>query len=214
MFSDDNKENNSDRSNSTAIPIYRSNQKLSKKQVDELVPFRLPYRWVQKPEFGPLASCIAVDPDTLYFIAQWDSTPNFDKTTNNGEFKEGLWEKDAAEFFILDDKNDSYQEFNLSPAGAWWTSLFNAYRKNDNSYKVPEEIGVHTENLSDAIRTTLTFPRSKLGVSCSFRALTLMNLCGTVTEPNNRFVSWAEIETNEPDFHKVVWFERIGFKDL
>ncbi len=43
-------------------------------------------------------------------------------------FVEGLWEHDVAEFFLLDRRRGTYQEYNLSPGGAWWAAAFSAPR--------------------------------------------------------------------------------------
>lgn len=45
-------------------------------------------------------------------------------------FVEGLWQRDVAEFFLVAN-NGSYQEFNLSPTGAWWSARFRSYRQQE-----------------------------------------------------------------------------------
>ena len=211
---DSDEENNSERSDSTAIKIYTSSIKLNQKEIDQLVPFRLPFRWEDNLEFGPLSTFVALDKDSIHFVAQWDGKLNFDSSLSEGDFKEGLWEKDAAELFIVDDKSDAYLELNISPAGAWWCSLFSNYRNPDNSFKKPGDVNVATQKLKGAIRTSLSFPKKALPFECRFIASSILNMSGTVTGKKNRYVSWANIETKEPDFHNTAFFERIGFNRL
>ncbi|MBX3172535.1 MAG: hypothetical protein KF760_34345 [Candidatus Eremiobacteraeota bacterium] len=45
-------------------------------------------------------------------------------------FVEGLWRRDVAEFFLIA-ADGSYQEFNLSPTGAWWSARFRGYRDQE-----------------------------------------------------------------------------------
>lgn len=45
-----------------------------------------------------------------------------------GSFVAGLWEKEVAEIFVAA-PGGGYQEFNVSPTGAWWSALFSGYRQ-------------------------------------------------------------------------------------
>lgn len=45
-------------------------------------------------------------------------------------FVEGLWQRDVAEFFLIG-ADGAYQEFNLSPTGAWWSARFRGYRDQE-----------------------------------------------------------------------------------
>lgn len=58
-----------------------------------------------------------------------------------GQFQAGLWQMDVAEFFVGTAQDTVYQEFNLSPAGAWWSAVFSDYRKDPQEID-PSEISV------------------------------------------------------------------------
>jgi hypothetical protein len=55
-------------------------------------------------------------------------TPECEITHQAGDFVEGLWERDVAELFVMGPLGE-YQEFNLSPRGAWWCAVFSGYRQ-------------------------------------------------------------------------------------
>lgn len=57
----------------------------------------------------------------------------------SGTFRAGLWERDVAEFFLMGPNGD-YQEFNLSPSGAWWSASFTGHRQQSEELPCPSVV--------------------------------------------------------------------------
>lgn len=63
-------------------------------------------------------------------------SPDYDGNHRSGDFVEGLWEYDVAELFLMG-PTGHYQEFNLSPSGAWWCASFSGYRQRIAAHPCP-----------------------------------------------------------------------------
>ena len=59
----------------------------------------------------------------FHFLSGWPASCE-EKASG---FVGGLWERDVGEFFLMAE-DGSYQEFNLSPTGAWWSARFRGHR--------------------------------------------------------------------------------------
>ena len=113
-------------------------------------------------------------------------------------FVEGLWEQDVAEFFISDRRTGHYQEFNLSPGGAWWSALFVAPRVRKDPQPESQAFGVRTEILWTATEWVgrLSFPQPDLfHTAVNFTAI-------TAGREGRRFYSLAALGSATPDFHR------------
>ena len=58
--------------------------------------------------------------DRFKFSYRCRKTPRCDHSLETGQFVEGLWEQDVAEFFVAAGGTEC-QEINISPTGAWWS---------------------------------------------------------------------------------------------
>lgn len=105
-------------------------------------------------------------------------------------FVAGLWQKDVGEIFLIA-QDGRYQEFNLSPTGAWWSARFRGYRDQECECPCP------------SVRTTASRSRAgwraQLSVSCSeiieWDRFQITAILG------GRYFSTGRCE-GEPDFHR------------
>ena len=205
------------------LPIYKKNGILTIEEFQKLAFSEISEDWYKKrlPPENKSFFKIAIDENNLFFCGKVNNLPNCDKDHKSGEFIEGLWEKDVAEIFIKDDQTNSYQEFNLSPTGAWWSAIFKDYRVRDYDAEKKlslESVIVETKTeIIDSWCSILVYPRDKIGVVCDFNensklnaTFCLYNITGNVT-----YISFAKYKEGvSPDFHLckgwgncgVVWF--------
>jgi len=81
--------------------------------------------WFGEPAGFALEYSLEVVAERLEFIVSCGLPPSFDEKAQG--FVGGLWERDVGEFFLMAE-DGSYQEFNLSPSGAWWSARFRGHR--------------------------------------------------------------------------------------
>lgn len=120
-------------------------------------------------------------------------------------FVEELWKQDVAEFFIADPPTGHYQEYNLSPGGAWWAAAFRAPRVRVDPQPEVASFGVRTEVVwgdSEWIGR-ISLPQPDLsGAAINFSAI----LEG---EAGRRFYSLALLGGDTPDFHRPEEWIRL-----
>jgi hypothetical protein len=117
------------------MKVYESLTSLSAEDLRALPRESRGIDWSGNPLPHPLAWCIALDPDTLWFLC---SLPGGGRSSSiRGEFVEGLWEDDVAELFIKSPAG-MYQELNFAPSGAWWSMTLDEYRLRRSSPQPPE----------------------------------------------------------------------------
>lgn len=156
---------------------------------------------------------LAYDLEFLYFGGSAVGTPWFDPLWRNGDFIEGLWNWDVVELFIKDHTSSTYQEFNISPCGAWWACEFVSHRKrgtkNYNYQGVELFSSVTQENWKVAIAIPLNSVKADFQCPQSLR----LNISGIVGKKRQHF-SWASMDTKQPDFHKSETFVSVRVIDL
>jgi len=131
------------------IIMHTFTQRLTQDQA-----FKLPRQhnascWRGKELPHPFSWGLAIDPSTLWFVAQVPAVATSELIGRQGEFVEGLWESDVAELFLRDSQG-RYQEFNVSADGAWWSMTFSAYRERHNRPRkpVPSAVSVRCNSIS------------------------------------------------------------------
>jgi len=97
----------------------------------------LEYDWYGQPPGCPLAFSLGLQGEELTFRFQAAKAPEADLSLACGTFLAGLWQQEVAEFFIRKGSGPAYQEFNLSPSGAWWSALFSGYREQVREVPCP-----------------------------------------------------------------------------
>ena len=146
-----------------------------------------------------------LDPDALHFGASVTASSDYDADCGQGEFVEGLWERDVAELFIAE--HEMYQEFNLSPNGAWWSAVFNAPRNRcAKRFSMPQDLKIFCETETDSWRVALSIPRNQFSLDLSFTSHTRLN-CNVITgNPVRQYLSWCRLPGAEADFHQPQHF--------
>ena len=137
----------------------------------------------------------------LFFAISGFIASSLDIEPNCGRFVEGLWQQDVAELFLKDDTSEAYQEFNLSPNGAWWSCRFSEYRKRDEGRKiVKSQVQVSLERGESSWITLMKIPLSSLLVDVCFSDTSKLNVCAIQGQNPRHYFSAAQI--GELDFHR------------
>lgn len=167
--------------------------------------------WSGSPLTAPLSWCFARDPKTLWFVASLPGGQCFDAHHAQGEFVEGLWERDVAEFFVKD-RSGRYQEFNVSPAGAWWTAVLSSYRTREEITPKLHVSAVEV-TIQDGMWTAL-LGVAHAGLAVALDSDSLVHVSGIVHKPGRQFLSSQPVAAIEPDFHHPDAFQVVGLRDV
>lgn len=142
---------------------------------------------------------LSLDGELLVFRFRAEKTPHcFGHSC--GEFVEGLWERDVAEFFVAG-PGPSYQEVNVAPCGAWWSALFSGYRERQAEVRLQAEVQAWPEQNSWAIefRAALAeFPLLGSNLEGSRWAV-----CSILHRPEPLYLCSGHHQGGEPDFHQT-----------
>lgn len=153
---------------------------------------------------------VACDRASLLFSAVVECRPMYNERLKPNIFAEGLWEQDLVEFFITEEGTDRYQEFNLSPAGAWWTQLFSGYRQREYSFTPVKKVEAFAEVTETGWRAAMKIPSSVVAIKWEPSQSCRINVTAqTETETQQRFISWMQLPESEPDFHRCDQFEQV-----
>jgi hypothetical protein len=193
------------------MKVYHTNEQLDRERL-ESCPWSFQSRsWDGDELVVPLQWRVAYDPDHLWFMASVPGKAWFNAALGRGQFFEGLWEQDVAELFVMTDRG-LYQEFNVSPSGAWWSCRFSAYRVRQQESTVPS--GASTEVLVDEAswQALLSIPRRELLASPS--EITAMHVAAIVHTPTLRYLSSAPVTGEQADFHRRECFTPVELDPL
>lgn len=163
--------------------------------------------WFGNPAQAHIAYSLSVDERALTFEATCAKSPWHDPTDSIGDFKEGLWQKEVAEFFLLEDGSERYQEFNLAPSGAWWTGVFSSYREECKPQPQPPKVTCTSDIRYDSWRASMTIQREALAIDFNFNQDSRANVCFIIGDETNRqFLTVGDLGSGKPDFHKTEYF--------
>lgn len=192
------------------LPVYKVSSALSFDKLFELPENQIEYDWFGERVKNPVAFVVAVDPDRMYLGAKVEANPWYDPTHTLGQYVEGLWNKDCAELFLSSSTSPVYQEFNLGPTGAWWSHSFSKYRKRDSSgFKVPQGVTTFSQIGSASWRAALSIPLNQFSVPLDLEDTTRANVSFVVGKAKRQYLTWANIQQREPDFHRAEDFENV-----
>lgn len=120
---------------------------------------------------------------------------------DTGEFYEGLWEQDVAEWFIVNSKTGQYLECNLAANGAWWMMLFSSCR--ERCLKQPDLQKVRTIYLSNknSWQAELIIPDLLL-TSILGQSDWNYNVCFILGKQPKQYLSLNQLSPKLPDFHR------------
>jgi hypothetical protein len=194
--------------------IYRSSKPLTQDQVQRFPHSRIENDWETKPVEAQASVALAVDPSSLHFSARVEGSAWHFEEARKGQFVDGLWQRDVAELFICDAKDpERYQEFNLSPQGAWWTCLFKAPRVPE-AFAPIEPNYVHSSILENAWSAAISFKLDDLAVNPAFEDSARLNVCAILGQEPREYLSWSNLGGETPDFHKPEKFALCEIKPI
>ena len=150
-----------------------------------------------------LSFVLAISPATITLASWWIGEVYCDESFGGSKFVEGLWEKDVIELFIREEGTSRYQEFNLSPAGLWWSAVFDGYRKRSPQALAPKSAFTITDREESLSFTALTILRSEIQLKLPAPNRLAANVCAIFSQPKQQFFSVCDLGSGKPDFHKV-----------
>ncbi len=175
--------------------------------------------WYGEKVTPPISYTLATDPDAVWLLGSRAASPQCDLSLETGAFVEGLWEQELIELFICDSTPSStrYQEFNLSPTGAWWTAIFDDYRMRSESVdllKLTSGVQCWSEVSKNEAHwhATIRIPRSALGIRAFDERPTRANVTSILSSPasdTHLFLSASNLQSIAPDFHRASLFKEV-----
>ena len=164
----------------------------------------------------PIGFGLAVSPNFLSFGYTIGVPDGAYTTRPAGTFCEGLWEEHVLELFIAADEGSGYQEFNLSPSGAWWTQTFSGHRLRSAPPIAPRP-EVEIINFRDNVGcySFLRVARSTLPIACDFSERSRANVTSVVCDPHSkhgalkRYCAYHSTGPGPADFHSAIGFQPL-----
>jgi len=167
--------------------------------------------WYGKELEHPVGFSFAIDEDRLWFIATHAAPASLHPDARPNRFTRELWKYDCAEFFLTNPQNGRYLEFNLSPNGAWWAAEFSAPREGMGEAPLQ---GVETyAQIGDdgSWLAAASFDLLEMHDRFSFGPDSTLNAAFILNSPEQQFISLAELDGDEPDFHQPEKFKKANF---
>lgn len=146
---------------------------------------------------------LATDNTFLFFGARFFPPYFYSPEHTPKTFCPGLWECDVAELFIKEPGSERYQEFNLSPTGAWWTQAFEKYR-TPLPHRPPTEVAISTRVTESFREVSLKLPLSELRINATVDSTSQLNLTAILGEHSREYFTFTKPCTDTPDFHHVA----------
>ena len=158
------------------------------------------HTWSGNLRTPELSFFLGFNQSRFLFSAEVNIAPLAPAEHSPGMFVEKLWEADVIEVFLCADQGTSYQEFNFSPAGAWWTCVFSEYRKpGKQSFTRNPSVKVISDKKT-FWRIHAEVPRSVLGIPIR-NYPRAANICGIFGSEPRQYLSFASLSAEQPDFH-------------
>jgi hypothetical protein len=192
------------------MKLHVSRKHLSRDRISTLEPSLVRQCWNGEPLEPPFEWVLACDPERLWFWGRISGAASFDQSNSRGSFVEGLWERDVAEFFMMD-AGGRYQEFNVSPSGAWWSCGFSAYRERMTESPVPSDVFADAVVRPACWEVVFSVPVRELLIPLD--AVAGVHVSSIVRCPTTKYLSSRPIVGATPDFHDWRCFapvERIN----
>ncbi len=128
--------------------------------------------------------------------------PEKDLLAQPYEYKEGLWEQNVAEWFIVNTRTKRYLECNLSANGAWWMMAFSGVRQR-NIDLLPDlsEVITQSSRQQDSWQAELEIPETLL-VDILGDDEWVHNVCFILGKQPRQYISFNKLISNKPDFHR------------
>lgn len=189
-----------------ALSVYTSLRDISVDDARALSRSSQARCWKGTPLPHPFSWSVAVDPQTLWFVCSLPGGQLHSRGERQGEYVEGLWNRDVAELFIKSPEG-RYQEFNVAPSGAWWAMTLSEYRKRDAGAKRPHLTHISCTLGEGSWEVVAAFERRSLDVDIAPSAS--IHVSGMWYHPEPTFLSSHPPHGVEPDYHHTGCFQPI-----
>ncbi len=196
------------------LPCYHANFQLSQTQFSLLEPTLLEKDWSGLPAQHTFKFVLAVDKTFVVLAAKIYGRTSCDESLERGAFIEGLWERDVVELFLKDDENEEYQEFNLSPAGAWWSAHFSSYRVRKRVLDTSCKVEIFIERDPEFCSLILCIPKGCISIRTGFSERSQANICAVLGTNPRQFLSAGVLPSEKPDFHLAAHFPRLEVRPV
>ena len=193
-----------------SIQIERSKQRLIWKSLLSFNMQEISTDWFSKKLESPYKYVIAVDSDRLYFLGKYNSAPWCQTHHKQGQFVEKLRDFDVVELFLL--SGDRYQEFNVSPVGAWWVCTFSGYRKAESVPQPIKSVDIFSEIDSSGWRAGFSIDLKDISVGWG-ETQPLISVTSIIGNPQI-FIASNPVPGIKPDFHHKRNFVKGQFRDI
>ncbi len=192
------------------LPVYQSSTSLTFERLFQFPLNYFEYDWFGERVKNSVGFVVGVDPDRLFLGAKVDASPWLDPATSQGQFVEGLWNKDVVEIFLASSDSPIYQEVNLAPNGAWWSCFFSKYRKRDaGGFKMPQDVKTHSVIGSAQWEAAISIPLNQFSLPVELEGGTKANVTFVVGKAKRQYLTWSSIQQRDPDFHRAEDFEDV-----
>jgi hypothetical protein len=197
---------------SESIVLFRSATALSEERVLALPFHEMEEMWQGEPLPRPYRWIVAVDDSRLWFAAEMPVKAPPPKHAR-GEFVEWLAEADDVVELFLMANDTTYQEWHISPDGAWWSMGFVGYRTREPSPVIPAGIEVKVYQKPSSWLGILSIPHAALRGSVeqgSLAQIARMQVTGCVCSRGAvEYISSAGRPAYNPDFHDPRSFRPV-----
>lgn len=146
----------------------------------------------------------------LLVAAQYPGSSQLFPDLAANQFFEGLWERDVFEVFLRNAKTGAYQEWNLSPQGAWWSAAFPSYRNRDLHYTPNvSRVVASGEVTTSGWTASLIFPIAELYSGIASDELEI-SVCAILGSSPRKYLCLKSDPESEPDFHHPNGFQSLS----
>ena len=189
------------------LPLQKCGEELSLDSLSAIPLLKLSCDWRGDPLTVEVGFQLFFDNRRLIFVFSCEGAPSYFQAQGPGVFAQGLWKMDVAELFIVEPETHRYQEFNLSPGGAWWSAVFSEYRKLESEVQVLE---VQTLSRIEEARwfAAIEIPLSALKILFS-PLRSRANVAAIIFGESRRHLSWSRLGGQQVDFHRTWDFARL-----
>ena len=209
-------------SDNASIPLCNISNIVKVQDLFKLHFISFKYDWFGKPLNVKADFLLAYNTERIYFAFKCEQKAFINPDHQKKIYTLGLWEYDVVEFFLSDPKSGRYQEFNISPAGSWWSMLFSEYRKEyPNHFILPQELEIISNLTENMWEVGFSIPLDQLSLDFSDLKQLTGNVTSIINGRDRKYLSWANIKSGKPDFHRNYCFvplvtmkREIDFKDL
>jgi hypothetical protein len=184
-------------------------------QLQTLSPLNIDIDWFGMPIRPSLDFYLAANSESIFFGGARNAKPAINPNLAAGSFHEGLWQWDVVELFWGNTNDNSYQEFNLSPNGSWWSAHFNNYRERNANFIVSSDINTKAEYSDEKWFSMMEIPIKSLLRGSTKIEHSIIHLSAILSSGTKKiYISSGQRRDGKPDFHLSSCFRSIRFSSF